>query len=219
MGIPVRSASTMSLPGGGGAAVRAGSRAARQAGPSLHAGLPPRTGSPLRLGLPVSLSLPRHTEPHFTWAPSFRLGVPPQTGPTCSDWTVGGTGPLPSGQASPECRMTVTDTYKDLPTRASSREGCTPSRSTSRLSVASPVPSSNWGRKRRVSARGRGSGGEGTQRGRRRASERRRLSEASGKYHNAGEGLGQRNPLVTILDPKDDKGCSFHILPVQEPVW
>lgn len=35
-------------------------------------------------------------------------------------------------------------------------------------------------------------------------------------YHNTGEGLGQRNPLVTILDPKDDKGCSIHILPIQE---
>lgn len=47
-----------------------------------------------------------------------------------------------SKQASPECRITVTETYRDFPTRASGLEGRTPSISTFRLSTASPEPSS-----------------------------------------------------------------------------
>lgn len=37
------------------------------------------------------------------------------------------------------------------------------------------------------------------------------------KYHYAREGVGQRNLLIAILDPKNHEGCPVHVFPVQEP--
>ena len=102
----------------------------------------------------------------------------------------------------------MTDTYNDFPTRASAPEGSTPLSRTFRSSLASPLPSLTWGRKE-GSERGRGAGEEGG------SPKWRRLRGA--EHLNTGEGLGQRNPLFTILDPKDDEGYSIHILPIQEP--
>lgn len=108
---------------------------------------PQDQASPLRLDpafildLPPQTGLPHQTDRTFTLGLLLRLCLAPRA----RLW--GGTEPAPSAQASPESRMTVTDTYNDFPTRASSREGCTPPSRTSRFSTASPVPSRIWGKK------------------------------------------------------------------------
>ena len=182
-----------------------------QTGSHFHSGAPPT----LRMGLlcltgyhfPLDIlsytwPLPSDWSSPVTLHSTSILGLCPHTGPPPSF------GSLSSDQASPECRITVTDTYNDFPTRASAPEGSTPLSRTFRSSLASPLPSSIWGRKE-GSERGRGAGeGGGSPKWRR----------LRGTEHlNTGEGLGQRNPLVTILDPKDDEGDSIHILPIQEP--
>lgn len=94
-----------------------------QPGPSLHSGLPLSERPPLSDWiLPPSFlafSLRLHL-PLQNWIPRFILGLPSQTGSPFHS------GPPPPDWASPDCKMTVADTYMDLPTRASAREGCTP---------------------------------------------------------------------------------------------
>lgn len=147
MGIPLYSASTMSLPEGASHEGRLLGHPSRL-DPAFLPGLPPQTESHLHSGFPSS-----------DWASSFRLdstlipGLCPPTGPPPS------AGPLPSDQVSPESKITVTDMYKDIPTKASCREGSTPFRRTFRLSLASPVPSLIWGEERSLrEGEGRGWG-------------------------------------------------------------
>lgn len=135
--------------------------------------LPPQTGPPHQIDPTFILGLlpqigsctftegfsPLNGPPPSDWVlylrldSTFVLGLLPQTGPPpevgspSQTGLRGGTRPPPSAQASPDCRMTVTDTYNDFPTRASFSEGCTPPSRTSRLSTASAVPSTIWGRK------------------------------------------------------------------------